>query len=121
MKKEKKYINKATFLGSTFASLLITKVALGWGSYGHQQINSAALKLVQESPIARCLKSNSDLIIRLAVTPDVDWKSSELNKGMLNALNSLDTLKSNPSDSHSLKILQNLEYQERNNNNPYIS
>lgn len=57
------------------AGLGFVGIALGWGSYGHQQINAAAIKLMDESnPLAACFKRNATLITRYAITPDYEWK-----------------------------------------------
>ncbi len=61
----------ASFLGSS-------SEARAWGSYGHQQVNAAALELFNEllpnSSMGKCMKMNDKFIQRLAITPDYDWK-----------------------------------------------
>jgi hypothetical protein len=48
--------------------------AFAWGDYGHEQINHAALELIEGTPIGKCLKKSSDAVVRLSITPDYDWK-----------------------------------------------
>lgn len=52
----------------------ISTNAMGWGSYGHQQINVMAIKIIQNTPTGKCFDRNKDLIQRLAITPDYEWK-----------------------------------------------
>ena len=56
----------------------ISQKAFSWGSYAHQQINYAAVELLkenaEETSLAYCLDKNKDLLQRLAISPDFDWK-----------------------------------------------
>lgn len=56
------------------ALLALSSSAFGWGSYGHQQINISALKLIQNTPLGKCWIQSQELIQRLAISPDYDWK-----------------------------------------------
>lgn len=67
----------------TVIQLLILKPfpAFGWGQYGHQQVNSAAIDLLDaNSSIGKCLKDARKTIVRYAITPDVEWKEDEVLK-----------------------------------------
>ncbi|MCX5795177.1 MAG: hypothetical protein NTY77_06780 [Elusimicrobia bacterium] len=52
--------------------------AFGWGDYGHEQVNGAAVQLLlgRNRGLAQFLAPNSALLRRLSITPDADWKSS---------------------------------------------
>jgi hypothetical protein len=52
----------------------VSNLGFGWGSYGHQQINIAAIKIIQNTPVGKCFDRNKNLIQRLAITPDYEWK-----------------------------------------------
>jgi hypothetical protein len=56
------------------ASFFVASQAFGWGSYGHEQINSAAIDALKGTSLGKCLETNRPLITRLAITPDYDWK-----------------------------------------------
>lgn len=61
--------------GLIYVSLAFVAIkAHGWGSYGHEQINSAAVGVIADTPLGKCLKKNSPYVIRLAITPDMEWK-----------------------------------------------
>src|SRR5437762_417617 len=63
-----------------FISVLfgLSREAFGWGAYGHQQVNHAAVQIMGKSPhfrsYAACFTTNIDFITRLGITPDYDWK-----------------------------------------------
>jgi hypothetical protein len=67
----------AVSLASTW---LAPPAAFGWGSYGHEQINNAAVDVLVENAGTRakeaadCMRANKDVLTRLAITPDMDWK-----------------------------------------------
>lgn len=66
------------------ALLGLTSQAWGWGSYGHQQVNRAAVLLLQQSgnqPVAECFQKNLTFIQRLSITPDYDWKNLSTKPG----------------------------------------
>jgi hypothetical protein len=71
----KKALSVAILLAALFGSC---PEARAWGSYGHQQVNVAALELFNEllrdSSMGKCMKMNDKFIQRLAITPDYDWK-----------------------------------------------
>lgn len=48
--------------------------ALGWGSYGHEQINRVAARLLADTVMGRWMRKNEGMLQRLSVTPDYDWK-----------------------------------------------
>ncbi|MBI5629831.1 MAG: hypothetical protein HY921_02975 [Elusimicrobia bacterium] len=50
--------------------------ALGWGQYGHQEVNACAADLMEDSvdSFQSFMRINKDALKRLAVTPDMDWK-----------------------------------------------
>ena len=52
--------------------------AFGWGDYGHEQVNGAAVHLLlgRHRALAQFLLPHSALLRRLSITPDADWKSS---------------------------------------------
>ncbi len=54
---------------------LLPAKARAWGSYGHEQVNSAALHLLAGKSYGGCLSQNENLIVRYAETPDMDWKA----------------------------------------------
>ncbi len=57
------------------SAFCVVTAVLGWGSYGHQQINNAAIKLMDPgNPLARCFLKNMSLVTRYAITPDYEWK-----------------------------------------------
>lgn len=50
--------------------------AHAWGQYGHEQINDAAITLLENSGgLWGCLDSNRYVMRRMAIVPDVEWKS----------------------------------------------
>jgi hypothetical protein len=51
-----------------------TRLALGWGSYGHEQINRAAAQLLPDDAFGQWFKKSLIAVTRLGVTPDYDWK-----------------------------------------------
>ncbi len=54
---------------------ILPSVALGWGQYGHQQVNAAAVELLDPSSgIGKLFSANTDLLKRLSITPDMEWK-----------------------------------------------
>ena len=55
---------------------LISTKSFSWGAYGHEQINSEAIDLIKQNPLGVCFDKNRDLVVRLSVTPDLDWKMS---------------------------------------------
>jgi hypothetical protein len=68
--------------------------AWAWGSYGHEQVNDAAVRLIaspyftpeqktdkklvdilkEKKSFAGCIGRNRDYLVRLAITPDYEWK-----------------------------------------------
>ena len=68
-------------LGPSWAAsclCLSASQAFGWGDYGHEQVNGAAVQLLlgRQRGLAQFLAPNSALLRRLSITPDADWKSS---------------------------------------------
>src|SRR5687767_7853069 len=67
-----------------------------WGGYGHQQVNAAAVKLLDtlapqgSKAFVRCAKVQRDLLVRFAVTPDVDWKMNPNDRLLMWTLQDLD-------------------------------
>ncbi len=61
---------------TVFGLLTGSGLALGWGNYGHEQINNAAVDILSQkgSALGACFKKNRDMIVRLGITPDFDWK-----------------------------------------------
>ena len=64
---------KATNLVLLLA-LLHAKQSWAWGSYGHQQINRAAVKFLSRVPIGSCFSKNLVFLQRASITPDYEWK-----------------------------------------------
>jgi hypothetical protein len=56
-------------------SFFFTTHAFAWGSYGHEQVNRAAVMLLERSPAGQCFKQNMNMVQRLSITPDFDWKN----------------------------------------------
>ncbi len=48
--------------------------AYGWGQYGHEQVNSAAIEQASKSKIGMCFKQARETVLRYAITPDIEWK-----------------------------------------------
>jgi hypothetical protein len=94
---------------------------MAWGAYGHQQINSAALWLLTGAPLVGCMTTNSDYIVRLAITPDADWKMSDAGKSASMTLESIEKLRKNPKDADALKLLLRVDGREKNNADPLIA
>jgi len=65
-------------LGAALCLGLSASRAFGWGEYGHEQVNGAAVRLLlgRHRGLAQFLGPNSALLRRLSITPDADWKSS---------------------------------------------
>jgi hypothetical protein len=65
---------------SVLVSFLLVALSAGkvwaWGSYGHQQINSEAINQLRSTKVGACLAKHRDLLVRLSITPDLDWKMS---------------------------------------------
>ncbi len=59
----------------TLFVLFVPLKVIAWGSYGHQQINRSAVKLLKNTPEGACFTQNIEFMTRLAITPDYDWKS----------------------------------------------
>ena len=50
--------------------------AWGWGQYGHEQVNDAAIDVLGTSNgLGKCLDDARYLVRRLAITPDMEWKT----------------------------------------------
>src|SRR5436190_16453704 len=67
---------------------------MAWGAYGHEQVNDGAVRLITKpklnqqqrtdpkikeilkakKPFSQCMKQNHDYLVRLAITPDYEWK-----------------------------------------------
>ena len=54
--------------------------AFAWGTYGHDEIESAAVRLLTEQnhPLAKFLQHNLATLKRIAIVPDADWKDAPL-------------------------------------------
>lgn len=96
-----------TVLPRTLALVCLTMFgskALGWGSYGHEQVNAAALDLLPAgTQIRQCLsQTNRNTIIRYAITPDADWKMLPFESRALR----LHQLFANPKSSFSQATLK---------------
>jgi hypothetical protein len=80
--------NKFILLGVSFLAVSVSTKAFGWGQYGHEQINNAAIDILAEDggedakAAADCFKANKDVVTRLAITPDMDWKMIGNNKDL---------------------------------------
>ncbi|MEK7691184.1 MAG: hypothetical protein AAB425_09205, partial [Bdellovibrionota bacterium] len=106
-------------------STIYPTVAFGWGSYGHQQINVAAAKLITRTlpgdlPIGQsfwvsCLGRNSTFLQRMAVTPDVDWKIAPTDRTFYYTLGTIDALKASPGDVKSLDRMKKFAERELKN------
>lgn len=74
------YSNPMTkLIGLCILCGVMSPAAWGWGSYGHQQVNRAAVKLLGQDPssagLGKCFTTNLNFIQRLSITPDYDWKN----------------------------------------------
>lgn len=85
-------INKGGFRMNTFCTALITMLFLhsaqvwGWGQYGHEQVNSAAIDLLDPSlSMTKCFRDARHMMIRYAITPDVEWKANVKIKNITRA------------------------------------
>lgn len=86
------------------SQLFCSHSAHAWGSYGHQQVNVAAVQLLgrvatpQAADFAACLSANRSFMARLAITPDVDWKMTSQDRFLLWTMNDIATLLKAPTD-----------------------
>ena len=56
--------------------VLASPFAFGWGQYGHEQVNSAAIDLLDtNTSIGKCFRDARKTIVRYAITPDIEWKT----------------------------------------------
>jgi hypothetical protein len=63
------------FMGFVLAAATTRSSAYGWGQYGHEQGNDAAITLLGTSDgLGECFNENRYLIRRMAVAPDIEWK-----------------------------------------------
>ncbi len=80
MTKRRNSPKKSLALLAVLSALTIAQApnALAWGSYGHQQVNYAAVELIADqaagNAMSQCIKTNAKMIQRLAISPDYDWK-----------------------------------------------
>ena len=67
----------------TLALALPAHEAYGWGQYGHEQINDAAVDLLgASSGLGKCFDQARYVVKRLAISPDMEWKTDVLLKNL---------------------------------------
>lgn len=74
-----------SFLSVIFILLFQHSISFGWGQFGHQQINAAAVDLLDsKTAIGTCFQNGEakELISRYASTPDLEWKDSSFARGL---------------------------------------
>ena len=70
---------KIKFVATVFVSgvMFYSNAVFSWGQFGHQQVNSAAIDLLDsKTAIGSCLQTDAakKLMLRYAITPDLEWK-----------------------------------------------
>lgn len=101
------------FLKTLIFLSLISAKSFGWGAYGHEQINSEAIDLIKQSPLGACFDKNRDFIMRLAVTPDLDWKMSSQDFFALKVYELADQFPKDPTNVYFLSNLKKVLDQEK--------
>jgi len=92
----------------TICLSLYSQRSLAWGAYGHEQINSEAISLIKDDPLGACFAKNRDRMVRLAVTPDLDWKMSSQDSFALKVYTVVEELPKDPTNSYLLKKVKEI-------------
>jgi len=95
--------------------------SFGWGAYGHEQINSEAIDLIKQTAFGACAVKNRDMLVRLAVTPDLDWKMSSQDFFALSVYNLAEQLPKYPQSTKMLSKVKKILDQEARRKKKYLS